>query len=642
MKTVNLKRLVSVTVIAVGVLPTLVLFLLFHSGRVEEEAERGHVLMDNAESVVKAIDASLFERYGDVQSFALNPALHDLPARAHDAAFTGALTALMNDYAYLYGIYKWMALLDAQGNIVAASNRAPDGKTTLNTATLLTANFAAAPWFQDALQGRFLEGRNGFTGTVVAGPLSHAGIAGLYGDQENVIVFATPVKDAAGRAVGVWVNFASFGLVERLVSARLKPLQEQGLPNAAAMLFDRGGAPLLAWPASVKDKVAVIQQATAAAQDNQFRLALGTVPAMAGRAASVGDFDFPGLGWTAVVTAPQSEVLRSSESKFAAMNWTLLISSILLTLGGWWLGNGLTRLFAASALRERAQVAQDFRAAMDGTLQAMRQSTQSMDDSTSQLERFLNDQQDRANGTALVVSKASESSTIIAGATEEMNSAIQEIERQADEAARVATTAVQEAQKADESVTSLAERANQIVSIVGLIQAIAGRTNLLALNASIEAARAGEHGRGFAVVANEVKGLANQTVDAIGQIETQIEDIRRGAAGNKDQMQSIQQVINRINAITLGIKGALQQQTAATREIASSAQQTTQAAQTATADISRLLVSTEETRRAATAAHEQAGALRLQSETLEGAATEFVRRLSAASPQSEDRAPPRV
>lgn len=72
------------------------------------------------------------------------------------------------------------------------------------------------------------------------------------------------------------------------------------------------------------------------------------------------------------------------------------------------------------------------------------------------------------------------------------------------------------------------EQAKAVSHINELTQAIldiSSQTNLLALNASIEAARAGEAGRGFAVVASEIGALADQTSDAVGDINGIIADV---------------------------------------------------------------------------------------------------------------------
>lgn len=91
------------------------------------------------------------------------------------------------------------------------------------------------------------------------------------------------------------------------------------------------------------------------------------------------------------------------------------------------------------------------------------------------------------------------------------------------------------------SVKTVYDYAQNTEQILRLINGIASQTNLLALNASIEAARAGEMGRGFAVVAKEIKGLAENTEAATGDIQNLISNIQLQARGAVDSIERLQE-----------------------------------------------------------------------------------------------------
>ena len=193
-----------------------------------------------------------------------------------------------------------------------------------------------------------------------------------------------------------------------------------------------------------------------------------------------------------------------------------------------------------------------------------------------------------------VVAAASEETSAnvqsVASATEEMASSINEIGRQVADSNRIANEAVDQAQKTDARIAELSLAASRIGDVTQLITTIAEQTNLLALNATIEAARAGDAGRGFAVVAQEVKALAAQTAKATSEISTQIAGIQAATHDSVVAIKEISGTIGRVSEIAAAIAAAIEQQGAATQEIARNVQQaaigSTQVA-TSIADVNR-------------------------------------------------------
>jgi methyl-accepting chemotaxis protein len=213
--------------------------------------------------------------------------------------------------------------------------------------------------------------------------------------------------------------------------------------------------------------------------------------------------------------------------------------------------------------------------------------------STSTLDataRSMSDTTEATNGQVTVVAAAAEQASTnvqtVASAAEELAASINEIGRQVAESASFADEATRQAEATDNQIASLNQAAAKIGDVVQLIADIASQTNLLALNATIEAARAGEAGKGFAVVASEVKTLANQTARATGEISAKVIEMQAATSQSVDAVKAIGKTISRIAEIATGIAAAVDEQNAATGEIARNVQQAAQG----TAEVSSSIV----------------------------------------------------
>ena len=110
----------------------------------------------------------------------------------------------------------------------------------------------------------------------------------------------------------------------------------------------------------------------------------------------------------------------------------------------------------------------------------------------------------------------------------------------------------------------LQDKTKDITSIVLIVSSIAEQTNLLALNASIEAARAGEQGRGFAVVADSIRKLAEQSKDAVLEINSNLEQF---AEEISHLVENIESQYNTLEGETKNLKDVRDESYEATQSI---------------------------------------------------------------------------
>ena len=172
-----------------------------------------------------------------------------------------------------------------------------------------------------------------------------------------------------------------------------------------------------------------------------------------------------------------------------------------------------------------------------------------------------------AHSQSTAAAETSDRSATVSAATEQLTASVNEIARQITEAVRVVDMAVKQAHGSEDMVNKLVGAAEKVGAVTQMINDIASQTNLLALNATIEAARAGEAGKGFAVVASEVKSLATQTGRATDEIAQQIDDIQNSSQTTAAGIREFTEIITRISDINTSISGAVEEQSAATKEV---------------------------------------------------------------------------
>jgi methyl-accepting chemotaxis protein len=530
-----------------GLLPACTIWLVFQFSTDTIRAAYRHPLRQLALSIGDTIDRNLFERYGDVQAFGLNVAVQD-QANWRNPSDANPLVSAMNGYMTGYGIYRLMLLVDAKGEIIGANSVDAQGKE-IDTSRLYGSNVAGESWFQQPLAGKFLEGTNGMTGTAVGQPATAGIVADLYGDDGYVIAFSAPVKGRDGETIGVWVNFADFGLVEQIVATFYQELAADGQEGAELTVLDPGGRILVdfdpvgqGW-SRYRRNPEVIGKFNLAEKVDSARLATdgenGDVDSFharkkvwqaTGYAGTDGAYDYPGLGWSVLVRIPVEEAYPAITMVNFYMMIALSAAAALIVAAGYPIGriasaplrhmtDAMTRLAegdvdvevpAMGRGDEVGDMAQAVRIFKDNAVERLRLETEQGKHREAQQRRAeLIERRTKAFDEA--ISQALEAVT---AAAEQLRSSSQSMSAVAEETSAQSATVASAAEEASANVQTVAAATDELTASIAEIAGQVEQSRQAASDA-----------------VGEVDGATRRVMDlakaaqSIGEVVTLISDI---------------------------------------------------------------------------------------------------------------------
>jgi methyl-accepting chemotaxis protein len=553
-----------------GVAMTLIIGSVFSISKMSAFTEE--MLMSkyeqNATKLVSAFAAQFFERYGDVQAFALAHEVQTFDEKE--------LPDQLQHFAQLYGIYDLILLVDKNGKYISSNYKTPGG-VTIDLASLRNQNWSNETWFRAVAEDRFTSDKEkGFDKTYFEDFIIDPVLTKALGTEKFASSFSAKVTNHAGEYIGVITNRVNPIWFENDALSLYKHLKAEGLGSSEITVLNKDGQIILDYdPATHDNKLEPIHDSKVLLKLNLVKNGVeSAVFANSGKTgkmfskhvrkkinqvAGYAFMDDPkwvnSVGWSVIVRENKDIALASTYSIINMSYFVLGSITLVALLFGFWYSWGLSK----SIIRVTDQVAS-----------ASTQVSTASDQLSKTAESLSSASQEQASS----IEETSASLTEISGMVESNVRSAESANEVAKEVVNMSEGTQRSMEELSGAMSSILDSNTKIENLVKVIEEIGEKTEvideivfktqLLSFNASVEAERAGEHGRGFSVVAQEVGNLAQMSGRAATEIaaivKTSIKESVTVAQENKERVQrgevivndsrhQISKVLQKINAI---------------------------------------------------------------------------------------------
>ncbi|TGD75467.1 methyl-accepting chemotaxis protein [Mangrovimicrobium sediminis] len=498
MSSFNVTSKLSGLLVVIALLPVVLIGTTIWSSTEHQKEEVLHYYELIAGQLADKIDRNLFERYGDVQAFALNRAII-----SEDDLIPGniELESALNGYAKAYGLYPLMLITSPDGAVVAANTKDAKGQS-IDTSGLIGRNVSGESWFQDVAAGRYTTrrthtapGNDVSDGTVIVDVYIEPMIKKVYPRHSGAVLgFATPIE-RDGETVGYWYNMADLAAVEEILEAQYAQMKAWGLHDAELTVINDDGLVLVDLDPAVTGSETATKTSAFMSLNLVQSGAESAIEAVAGKSGAIvshnerkdneqvagyahlrGAMGYPGMNWAVLVRDPAEEALAEVYDARWSFAIRAGISIVILVIGAvffqWRFSGPLSKMskvaafFAERDLSHRVDhSSSDEMGQLASSMNTMAESLEGVVENLSRNAGTLNATSSSLSSSASTVRARTDDTAArasnVASAAEEMSVTMMSVSTAAEESGANVNTVSAAAEEMTATIREIAENAER-------------------------------------------------------------------------------------------------------------------------------------------------------------------------------------